>query len=251
MKEIICALTKRVNGDIEASDYVLKDNSSNQIENRAELVPGFGGTKEILENDKRFGVLKPKNGKSYGYYIKNKDLELTNRQVRKMITRGIFRWYIELDFEFHRANDVESADLVFEFRSEQDDPLLSKVTLAYMFYPLGGPNNGLCVINIRPWFTLHGEGIDIHFMDPVNYPEMGSGTEGSTIDGDQVIGHELGHGLLGLPHVAGIMAPNYSLMEEFPVDIDVIRGSAKIPKRSWTSRKYKRLKEWLTHASER
>jgi hypothetical protein len=248
MNEIICKLQLNLNGDVIADDFTVEpDGHIKRIERNL-----MGRSiEEILLEDKKYGLLKPKNGKSYGYFIINKDVELTNKQVRKGITRGLFRWYLELSFKFHRVRHRADADLVYEFRSEANDPILNAQTLAYMYYPLGGPNDGICVINTRPFFTLHGNGIDMHYIDPINYPEPGSGTSGSTIDLDQTLGHEDGHGLLGLPHVSGLMAPNYAFMTEHPSEMDIIRGSAKIPKRSWSSRKYQRLKEWFTHASER
>lgn len=248
MHEIICKLMDEMSG-IHAIDYEVSGDGKKL--KRVELAPSALDMPAIFQNDNRYGLLLPRNGVSYGYIILNKDVELTNREVRKMVTRGLLRWYLELQFKFHRVTHKADADLVYEFRSENDDPLLTPGTIAYMYYPLGGTHDGICVINVRPYFTLHGNGIDMHWIDPINYPVLGMGVTGATVDGDQVLGHEDGHGLLGLPHISGIMASNYGSMTEHLSELDILRGSNKIPKRNWSSRKYQRLKNWLFHASER
>jgi hypothetical protein len=250
MGEIICRLVTHPGG-VKAVDQEV-DPVQGKVLQVLDYNTMGKSLEEILENDKRFGVLKPKNGKSFGYFIKNGDLELTSRQVRKGTTRALFRWYKEMKFKFFRARKEHEADLIIEYRSEADDGLLSPQTLAYMYYPLGSQYDGHMVINTRPFFTLHGEGIDMHYIDPINYPELDSGVSGATVDLDQVEGHEFGHGIFGLPHVSGIMAPNYGMMTEFLSELDIIRARAKgFERRSWTSRKYQRLKAWFLSTSDR
>lgn len=207
--------------------------------------------KSVIKNDKMYGLLKPKDGKSFSYRIYNKDGELTHRQVRRGITSALFRWFLEVDIDFHRARIGEDSDLKIYFKSEEEDELLTSSTLAYMYYPLGSSNNGVMVINKRFFWTNHGRGIDMHYIDPVNYPELGSGVIGRTHDLDQVCTHEFGHGIFGLPHYEGTMAPRYDLMEEFLHMNDILRASAKVGRKHMFKRKYYRLSNWIRISSER
>ena len=196
----------------------------------------------VINNDKKYGLLIPKNGKSFGYFIVNKDKEITHKQARKGVYNALFRWWLELKFEFHRAKTLEEADLKFYFRTEEEDEILNSSTLAYMFYPLGSKNNGICVINMRFWWTLSGQGVDLHLQDPVNYPNPTGKTQGSSWDLDQVLGHEIGHGVFGLPHYIGMMASNYGEMEEYLTLEDILRGGAKVGRKNMLQRKYNKLK---------
>ena len=207
--------------------------------------------RSVIESDKKYGLLTPKNGKSYGYFIINKDVEITHTQARKGVYNALFRWWLELNLEFHRVRRVEDADIKIYFRTEQEDELLYPSTLAYMYYPLGGINNGTCVVNMRYWWTLSGSGVDLHLIDPVNYPEPTGKEQGSSHDLDQVLGHEFGHGILGLPHHSGIMASNYGTMTEHLSYSDIKRGEAKIGRKNMLKRKYERLKLRLHIRSDR
>ena len=99
---------------------------------------------------------------------------------------------------------------------------------------------------------MSGNPVSLHWVDPINYPDINTApVQGMAHDLDQVLGHEFGHGILGLSHFAGIMANNYGIMSEFPIYNDIIRGSFKIPRRNVFDRRYQRMKAWLYSSSER
>lgn len=206
----------------------------------------------IILSDKKFGVLKPKNGVYFTYKALNKDVEITDKNVDKAIRMAMNRWSFPLNFTYRRAKEGEAVDLTFEFKSESEDSILNSSTLAYMYYPIGGLNNGRCVINTRFWWTLSGSGVDLHLQDPIHYPTPTGKTQGQSWDLDQVLGHELGHGLLGLQHyIEGLMAYRYDLMSELTAEADIIRGSQKIPKRNILASFLKRKFDWLKIGSDR
>jgi hypothetical protein len=122
-----------------------------------------------------------------------------------------------------------------------------------MYYPLGGSTNGICVINTRFYWTLSGKAVNMHLIDPIHYPDESTApVQGMSWDLDQVLGHEFGHGILGLQHyIEGLMAYRYDLMTEFTIDVDIIRGSQKIPKRNILASLLKRKFDWLKIGSDR
>ena len=205
-----------------------------------------------LRDDKRYGFLKPTDGILRWKAI-NGDIEISDRNVRRAISHAFFRWSLHVPIKFKRVRAGEVADITFEFRSEAEDAILNSSTLAYMYYPLGGVTDGVCVINTRFYWTNHGKGIDMHYIDPLHYPTLGSGVVGKTHDLDQVLGHEIGHGIFGLPHSQGglnIMSPNYGIMFEYLTDEDVVRAQAKAGERIIISRHVTRLLNWLKLRSE-
>jgi hypothetical protein len=168
-------------------------------------------------SDKKFGVLKPKNGLYFTYKILSVDTELTHKKVHKAVANALNRWHFPLKFDFKRAIDGEAVDITIQFNSEAEDPILNSSTLAYMYYPLGGITNGKMVINTRFFWTLDGKAVNMHFIDPIHYPDVTTAPiQGLSHDLDQVMGHEFGHGILGLQHFfEGLMAFRYDLMAEF------------------------------------
>lgn len=212
-----------------------------------------GLTPEVqLRDDKRYGFLKPTNG-VLRWKLLNEDGEITHKQARKAVAHAFFRWALHVPIKFRRVRAHELADVTFEFRGEDEDPILNSSTLAYMYYPLGGSTDGVCVINKRFYWTNHGKGIDMHYIDPINYPNPGSNVRGKTWDLDQVLGHEIGHGIFGLPHSQSgihIMSPSYGIMMEWLSDEDIIRAQAKAGERNILSRHLKRLQDWLKLRSD-
>jgi len=248
MNEAICRVIRSGNKLEFKTEYVKYGNIIGRASD-----PNGNEVQTIIASDKKFGLLKPKNGKSYGYFITNKDDEVTNRQVRRAVAMALWRWKLGLKFEFHKAKSKQEADLVFEFRNESDDPILNSSTLAYMYYPLGGSNNGHCIINRRFYWNLSGNPVSMHFIDPVHYPDITTAPiQGLAHDLDQVLGHEIGHGVFGLQHFEGIMASHYGIMGEFATKIDFIRAGAKgVELRGTLNRKYLIIQNWILSASER
>lgn len=231
--EIICrALTNGTYDSVRVSGVTL----SNQI-----------------EDDKKFGFLEPTNG-VLKYILLNKDKEITEKQARKAVAMSLFGWRLRVPIKFRRTKNLAEADLVYEFRSEDDDELLDKNTLAYMYYPLGGKNNGHCVINTRFHWTNDGKGVDMHYVDPINYPTpKDTNPIGKTYDLDKVLRHENGHGIFGLPHSQSdnvIMSANESRMHEHLQDEDVVRAQAKAGINDSLSHRLLQLLGWYEKRSD-
>ena len=183
-----------------------------------------------LEDDKNYGFLEPTNGK-LTYILLNYDEEIKDKSARRAVAMALFGWRIRVPIRFRRVKRIIDADITVEFRSEAEDEILDANTLAYMYYPLGGLNDGKCVVNTRFYWTNDGKGVDMHKIDPLHYPaESDSNPRGKTYDLDQVLRHEFGHGVFGLPHSKHdnvVMTGNESRMHEHLQDEDVIRAQAK------------------------
>ena len=175
---------------------------------------------EIIADDKKYGMMVPKNGKYFTYRVMDWEGKwISNKQITRGVTIAWNKVEKVIDIECREALPGEYADFKIYFRRVQDDPLLTKDTLQYQFYPISNfdnPNRGVCVVNADyPW-TTNGEGIPLHIFDPDHYPEPINSTA-QTIDFDAVYDHEgPGHGL-GLPHSPNKntkMYGNYSGMIE-------------------------------------
>jgi len=216
---------------------------------------------QIIEDDKRYGVMVPYNGKYFTYRVMDwQGKWISNRRIRKAIT---FTWNkVEkiVDLEFREAKDGEYADFKIYFRSTADDPRLTKNTLQYQFYPISDFNNenrGVCVVNTDfPW-TSDGEEIPLHIYDPEHYPDVTTSTA-ITFDFDATYEHEgPGHGL-GLPHSPHKktkMYGNYgdmaeSMFDEVPQET-VPRLQAKHPKKEMKPHILKRWIRWFKATRDR
>lgn len=213
---------------------------------------------DIIEEDKKYGIFKPKNGEYFTYKVLNEDEEITNKQVLKSIQYSYRRISLRTNLKFRRARKGEYADFKIDFRTVDTDPekQLTPSTLMYHYFPINDPNNGLrglCVVNKDYFWTTSGKSLDMHHIDPEHYPEKGSGYIGKTYDFDQVYCHEVLHGL-GLPHSKGdghMMSPNYGIMGEWLSEEDIKRLQAKYGVRVIKERLLNRWLAWLFRASER
>ncbi len=213
---------------------------------------------DIIEEDKKYGTFQPSNGKYYTYRVLSEDEEITNKQVLKSIQYSFRRISIRTNLKFRRAREGEYADLRIDFRTVEsdEDQQLSENTLMYHYYPIHNKEHklrGLCVVNKKYYWTANGKPLDMHYIDPVNYPEPDSGWQGKTYDFDQVYTHEVLHGL-GLPHSKGtghVMSPNYGIMGEWMSEEDIARIQAKYGKRNISEHIVRRWLRWLFHASDR
>lgn len=223
---------------------------NNNIKFVSEVVNG-NTISAIIEDDKRYGVMVPKNGKYFTYRVMDwKGKWISNKQIRRAIT---FTWNkIEkiLDLDFRETRDGEYADFKVYFRRVVDDPLLEKNVLMYHYYPIADFNNqhrGVCVVNADyPW-TSDGEEILLNRSDPAIYPNRTNFIE-KTFDFDATYEHEICHGL-GLPHSPNRdtkMYWSYSGMSESMFDEKtretVQRLQAKHPKNTM---KLSRLNRWI------
>lgn len=209
----------------------------------------------LILSDKKYGLLKPKNGSYYTYRVLSLDTEITAKQMNKAVASALNRWAFKLKLKFSRANIGEASDITIQFRSEAEDPLLNSSTIAYMYYPLGGLNNGIMVINIRFYYTLSGKAVNMHLIDPIHYPDFDTApVQGLSHDLDVILYHEFGHGILGLQHDPtpdNGMAYRYDLMSKMPSLRDIARGAAKIGLRVASASMLKRLWDWLTITEDR
>jgi len=224
--------------------------SKNTIEFDSVISDGSTLT-EIIEDDKKYGVMVPKNGRYFTYRVMDWHGKwISNKKIRKAVT---FTWNkVEkiVNLDFREAKDGEYADFKVYFSSVADDLLLSKNTLMYHYYPISDFYNdkrGVCVVNADyPW-TSDGEPIPLHEYDPKHYPDVTTSTV-KTFDFDATYEHEIGHGL-GLPHSPNRDTKlyfNYSGMSESMFDEEsqetIARLQAKYPKNNM---KPSRLRRWI------
>ena len=219
-----------------------------------ESVNSFGTTlSQQLKDDKKFGFLKPTNG-VLRYKILNFDSEITEKQTRRAVALAFLGWGLYTPIRFKRTRAGESADITIEFKSEENDEILDSNTLAYMYYPVGGKNDGECVVNTRFYWTNHGNGIDMHYIDPVHYPTTKSTNPiGKTYDLDQILRHEFGHGVFGLPHSQRedkIMSSNERFMSEHLTSEDIVRSQAKAGIRTGLRHRWQLLMRWYRKRSD-
>lgn len=213
---------------------------------------------DIIEGDKKYGTFTPINGRYFTYRVLNEDEEITNKNVIRAIRYSFRRVELRTKLRFRPAGDEPLVDFRVEFRTVDSDPdkILTANTLMYHYYPINNNASsfrGLCVINKAFYWTSHGNRIDMHDIDPANYPEPDTGREGNTHDLDQVYTHELLHGL-GLPHATEadhMMSNNYGIMAEFLSSQDVARLHAKYEARGLSEHRIKRWLRWLYYASDR
>ncbi|GKS67367.1 hypothetical protein YTPLAS73_09140 [Nitrosarchaeum sp.] len=188
----------------------------------------------LIESDKKFRVIQPKNGKTITWGLKNTDTELSYSQMKKIVQDVCFAFSSEFKLDFDFTTDYKNADVKISFAAEDEDSNLTSNTIAYMGYPLSGSQfYGICVINKKWIFTHDGRsrtgyeltvlGIQVQFLDG-NY---------ATLYLVKILIHEFGHGVLGLQHdtePGSIMSSNEGAMSDKWSNRDLTRGYAKVPK---------------------
>jgi hypothetical protein len=222
---------------------------------------GAMSIEEQIEADKQYGIMRPANGEYFTYQVYDWQGDIISvKQARKAVT---YVWEklerkIQIDIRRARRHD-KIIDFKVYFRYTKDDEHLTENTVMYHYYPINNihhPLRGVCVVNIDYPFTANGEPVDLHFIDPKNYPEP-TGTLGTTYDFDAIYTHEgPGHGM-GLPHstykgkimsrTTGTMAEHYE--DENPEET-LPRLYAKYPKRNMPSRLRRRWIQWYRGRSE-
>ena len=217
--------------------------------------------KKTIEDDKRYGIMKPANGKYFTYKVLNEDVEFTAKQARKAMQYAQKKWRLYGDLpKFKRAKPGEVIDFRLVFRTVETDPdkQLTLHTIMYHYFPINDINNkfrGLCVVNKKFFYTGSGDAVKgeefIRHGIQVQFP---NGLY-ETIDFDVTYGHELGHGL-GLPHDSdsnSMMSTPYDDISEMPSPRDQARISApsKYGIRKITSWHLFRWIAWLNVASDR
>lgn len=217
---------------------------------------------QIIEDDKNYGFMKPANGKYFTYAVLNEDQEMNRKEVEKSVSFGMRRWQIYAKIpKFKRVQKDFTGviDFRIEFRTVESDPdkQLTKATVMYHYYPINDVNHplrGLCVVNKMFFFTAHGNAVSGHFMKSKGFNVQFPEGLYESLDFDQIYGHELGHGALGLPHdpeEGNMMAYRVDLMTEFPSVRDIARDVAKFGKKIMGAWLRKRWLQWLIRASDR
>lgn len=227
---------------------------NNKITYESSEVVGIDIT-SILEEDKKYGIFTPRNGKEFTFKVLDGDEEISIKQIERSVLYALRRWMIVTPLKFRRARGNEIPDFRITFTTVAEDPRkqLSANTLMYHYYPINSLTSeyrGLCVVNKAFRWTTDGEPIPIFEVDPT-YPYPN--TMFKTHDFDQVYTHEVGHGL-GLPHAkegGHIMSPNYGIMTEYLSEQDKTRIIAKYGKNTMSENLAKRWFNWLIRASER
>jgi hypothetical protein len=212
---------------------------------------------EIIEDDKKYGTMSPRNGEIFTYRVSNvHDEEITGKEMVRAVTLAWQHWSKRINIKIRKAKPHEDPDFRVIFRTVQTDERgeLTDNTIMYHYFPIQDVTHslrGLCVVNSGFYYTVHGKHVSMHEIDPEHYDDDTTST-GKTIDIDQVFTHEFGHGL-GLPHdkqVQQVMSSNYGFMAEFPQERDVFRAVKKygVPKQSpsWFSRWF----NYLRHRSD-
>lgn len=216
---------------------------------------------ETIVDDKKYGTMKPANGKYFTWAVFNDDKEMTVREIERSATFAMRRWRIYANvpkFRRVKVNFNGSIDFRIEFRTVESDPdkQLTENTVMYHYYPINDVNNplrGLCVVNKKFFFTQHGEPVSGHFLLSKGFEVQYLDGKYSTLDFDAIYGHEMGHGL-GLPHddqISSVMSYRVDIMAEYPSERDIARIRAKYGRRAMSARLLRRWLNYLYHASER
>lgn len=223
---------------------------------RYDSVEAKGSTiKQMIINDTSYGFLKPKNGKYYTVALKNTDDEISYSNSKKALIDGWWRWEVWTKTDFKWSLDFENADIKVEFRTEAEDSNLTTYTIAYMYYPVAGSMKGIMIVNKRFVYTNSGKSQSGQWMIDHGIQVQFPNGQYETIDLDKIFGHELGHGVFGLPHDSesgNTMSSTESSMSEFCSWRDLARAIAKAGRKIWPERQLYRIMRWWYHgASER
>ena len=220
---------------------------------------------EQIQEDKKYGIMVPRNGSYFTWKAEDwAGKHITQKQILKGINYAWLQAELEIVLDVRKARLHEVPDFKIAFRATADDPELTSNTLMYHYYPIQDVNHplrGLCVVNTDFPFTVHGNPISMHEIDPDHYPEHPENfpehtdPTGFTYDFDQTYTHEgPGHGL-GLPHSPNrgdAMFGNYSGMGEFMQTWDKARLVAKYGARPWFKKWfYTRWINWYRGRSDR
>lgn len=216
---------------------------------------------QTIEDDKRYGTMKPANGKYYTFAILNEDVEFTQKQARQAVQFGQKKWriYANTPKFKHVSKDFQGViDFRIEFRTVESDPdkQLNEGTIMYHYYPISKvdhPLRGLCVVNKKFFFTSHGNPVKGTEYEKFGMRVQFPNKDYESLDFDQVYAHELGHGL-GLPHdteFGQLMSYRYDLMSEYAQMRDQSRMIVKYGARLMSAWLRMRWLRWLKRASNR
>ncbi len=235
---------------------IVKDN---QIQFTGPVTTGIT-LEEQIQEDKKYGMMVPRNGKYFTWRAENWESNLiTHKQILKGINYSWMQAEIEIVLDVRRAKPEELPDFRVAFRRTKDDSELTKDTLMYHYYPINEithPLRGLCVVNVDFPLTVHVNAVSLNDINQIDFPDHETAPmQGKTWDFDQIYTHEgPGHGL-GLPHSPfpyHVMSSSYNVMAEFFVPWDKKRLVAKYGARPWYKKHfYTRWLNWYKVRSDR
>ena len=228
--------------------------SNNKVEFESEKITGET-LQDYIEQDKRYGIFRPRNGKYFTVRIIDEDEEFSKEQVKRVIKYIAIRMSLYIPFRVRVARPGEYADFKIDFETVDSDPrkILTANTLMYHYFPIAdfdNPRRGLCVVNKGFLWTSNGKPIPVKDMFP-DHPNPNATLK--TYDFDEIGWHEWGHGL-GLPHAdepGHMMSPNAGIMASMPSELDIGRLQAKYGKVNRTQREIARWLRWLRIANKR
>lgn len=203
----------------------------------------------IIESDKKYGKIKPKDGKAITWSVGNFDIELSLQAMKKIVQDVVTAYQLEFNIDLKHTKDFANSDVKITFGDEATDSNLTPNTIAYMGYPITGSKfYGICVINRKFTFTHDGKprtghemvkmGIQVQYLD---------GSYG-TLYLVKILMHEFGHGVLGLPHDPtsnNVMSSNEGAMSDYWSPRDLSRGYAKFGQRIIKSSLLLRIRNWF------
>ena len=144
-------------------------------------------------------------------------------------------WERAIDVDFVRVKLDSPPDIKIMFKSSLEDQLFKDEpnVLAYMYYPIASPSfRGICVINADyPW-TYDGSNRSGKWIEENTGKRVQNlNSMYQTWSLFKVIRHELGHGIVGLPHSklpGQTMSSSYEKMANRNTYRDNTRGQAKL-----------------------
>ncbi len=201
---------------------------------------------EMIKDDKRYGNLKPRNGKHFTFkVIDMPQEELPRKTIVKAVQHGLnrLRFHTQLSIKQKKTGDTDLTIIGRTPKTDERDEM-SINTIMYAYYPitaLSSKDRGIIVVNTDFDFTVNG----------ISVP-LPTGGSKKTIDLDQVFGHEFGHSF-GFPHDQQrqtLMNPYENHGSEFSSDRDIARFQAKLGKTTRSVHLYKRIMKWFRHRSD-